>query len=255
MVLFPGGTDEGANPNQGVTNMVIRYCRFAYCDYDRHIGQFPGCGIMGSGNSNTEAIGTWQYYHNVIVDTVGKIDPSGTTYEAVALATKGDATGDFRVYNNTIYKTPAGNTWNQGLYLPQVINGGTVRNNIVHGVRQTNSQCNQLRSPGDPAFSSDHNLYSADWATGFVHNGVSVNFAGLQAAGQDANSRVADPMLNEATMRPKAGSEAIGNGELMAADQRWLGAVTWPTGPGGGSFQYIDLTGAPTIGAFAQEGV
>jgi hypothetical protein len=62
-------------------------------------------------------------------------------------------------------------------------------------------------------------------------------------------------MLNEATMRPKAGSEAIGNGELMAADQRWLGAVTWPTGPGGGSFQYIDLTGAPTIGAFAQEGV
>jgi hypothetical protein len=254
MVLYPGGTDEGENPNQGVSNMVIRYCRFAECDMDRSLTQFPASGIMGSGAKATEAVGTWQYYHNVIVDTVGR-EATGATFEAVAIATKGDATGSFRVYNNTIYTTPAGNGWNQGLYFPNLIDGGVVRNNIVHGVRQTNAQFAQLHAPSDAAFYSDHNLYSADWASGFRYGGSPVDFAGLQAAGQDANSRVADPMLNEATMRPKAGSEAIGNGGLMAADQRWLGAVTWPKGPGGGSFQYIDLTGAPTIGAFAQEGV
>jgi len=37
-----------------------------------------------------------------------------------------------------------------------------------------------------------------------------------------------------------------------ADGQRWLGNVTWPIGTDGGSFEFVDLTSAPTIGAFAE---
>jgi hypothetical protein len=257
MVLFPGGGDEGANPNQGIYNMVIRYCRLAECDMDRHLSQFPACGIVGSGNTGEDSVGTWQYHNNLIVDTIGR-EATGATYEALALTCKGDASvpsSDFKIYNNTVYTTSAGNGWNQGIYLANLINGGTVRNNIIHGVKQNDVQFAQVNLPSTPGFTSDYNLFADDWATGFRVGGGATNFAGLQASGNDTNSRVANPNLNEATMRPQAGSEAIGNGTVVEAGQRWLGAVTWPTGTDGGSFEYIDLTGAPTIGAFAEEGV
>jgi hypothetical protein len=255
MVLYPGGADEGADPSAGVFNVVIRYNRFAFNDLDRHLTQFPGCGIMGIGEGNEMLVGTWKVYHNLIIDPIGDRSPSPLS-EVNGIAQKGDSSdGMTSIYNNTIYNTPAGIGWSQGIYCVNLSNGGEVKNNIVHGVKQSDQQHCQTRTaePANTTYESDYNLYSADWSGGFrVGTFIPTDFAGLQANGYEANGRVGDPMLDEITFRPQPGSPAIGNGVLMDANQRWLGNVVWPTGPGGGSFEFIDLTSSPTIGAFAE---
>ena len=246
-VLFPGGDDTGEIPNTGIHNVEISYCLFKNMNARRHINQYLGGGIYGTGNGPTQAVGTWKIFHNVFVDCV-EPEMAMTAYGGDGITCKGNGVTNgktYAAYNNTIIEMA------KSFYFNNLLLGGNIVNNIsINNIVDARARHGQFNAASG-VLNVNHNIYWPDRGNNSFGGASGWGWATHQGQGLDPDSAMADPLL-DANYRPQPGSPAIGNGVLMDANQRWLGNVTWPIGTDGGSFEFIDLTSAPTIGAFAE---
>jgi hypothetical protein len=167
-------------------------------------------------------------------------------YYGLGISCKGD--GALKIYNNTVYQMAQ----HYSLVTLADLNSSIHANNLslepIYIPSTGASNHIRLGTFNKSNMTVNHNLY---WPDGALFPTTGGSFAAHQGQGWDVDGVCADPDL-DAGLRPQAGSPAAGAGMLIEQGQRWLGNVTWPVGTDGGSFEFVDLTSAPTIGAFAE---